>query len=143
MYIDLYIHRLTQLCIQLFQFIWRGVVFIATYFDLKNHHYVTINKITLMCSIWTGTQNGCKIVNMDYQNCGIVSSFWNLTVGEFEAEKLYMRGEDASIFWFPWHPGLQLCTAERTLKHEICFYFCINFWFDFRVLYLYIEHLLL
>lgn len=30
---------------------------------------------------------------MDYRKCVIVSSFWDFTVGEFEAEKLYMRSE--------------------------------------------------
>lgn len=118
MYIDLYVHRLTQFCIQLFHFLWRRALFVAAYFDLKSHHQFTINEITLICSKCTARQNGCKIVNMDYRKCGIVFSFWDFTIGEFEAEKLYMRNERRSIFWFPWQPRLQLCTAECTLKHE-------------------------
>jgi hypothetical protein len=30
---------------------------------------------------------------MDCGNCGIVSSFWDFTIGEFEAKKLYMLSE--------------------------------------------------
>lgn len=147
--IDLYVHRLTQLCKQLFQFIWKGAVFIATYFDLKNHHYVTINKITLICSKWTGRQNGCKIVNMDYQNCGIVSSFlepnswriwsWETLCGRWRREHLLVPVASKAAAMHRW----TYTQAWKLHIIQICSYFCIIFWFDFRVLYLYIKHLLL
>jgi hypothetical protein len=48
---------------------------------------------------------------MDYRNCGIVSSFWDFTVGEFEAEKLYRRAERSE------HPLVPVATKAASMHH--------------------------